>query len=360
MFKTILLSLIIAAGVAAWLLSGQFGNDTPGGAADSVTQSAANAPAKELVLVRTRELVATERTREVVLRGRTEAKRRVDVKAETGGRVVEVLVERGANVTTGAVLVRIAMEDREARLAEAIARVRQRELEFSAAQQLNERGFRSRTKMAESAADLDKAIAYQAQVELAIANTLVLAPFAGVVDDRPVEIGDVLTKGSVVARIVDRDPFLVVGQISERDVNRIKLGDLGRAEMIGGGTVSGKVTFIATTADPRTRTFRVELEVRNRDGSLRDGLTAEIRIPVERQMAQIVSPAILTLNDDGVLGVRTVDGEDIVRFVAVDILGNGEGGVWLSGLPPTVQVITVGQEFVRDGDRVRVSAEPAS
>jgi multidrug efflux system membrane fusion protein len=252
------------------------------------------------------------------------------------------------------------MEDREARLAEAIARVRQRELEFSAAQQLNERGFRSRTKMAESAADLDKAIAYQAQVELAIANTLVLAPFAGVVDDRPVEIGDVLTKGSVVARIVDRDPFLVVGQVSERDVNRIKLGDLGRAEMIGGGTVSGKVTFIATTADPRTRTFRVELEVRNRDGSLRDGLTAEIRIPVERQMAQIVSPAILTLNDDGVLGVRTVDGEDIVRFVAVDILGNGEGGVWLSGLPPTVQVITVGQEFVRDGDRVRVSAEPAS
>ena len=130
--------------------------------------------------------------------------------------------------------------------------------------------------------------------------------------------------------------------------------------MIDGVTISGKVTLIATTADPRTRTFPVALEVRNRDGSLRDGLTAEIRIPVECQMAQIVSPAILTLNDDGVLGVRTVDGEDIVRFVAVDILGNGEGGVWLSGLPPTVQVITVGQEFVRDGDRVRVSAEPAS
>ena len=163
-----------------------------------------------------------------------------------------------------------------------------------------------------------------------------------------------------MANIVDRDPFLVVGQVSERDVHRIKLGDLGRAELVNGDTVEGAVSFISTTADPQTRTFRVELEVPNRDGKLRGGLTSEIRIPVERQLAQVVSPAVLTLNDEGVMGVRTVDEDHIVRFMPVDIIGDDADGVWLSGLPAMVQVITVGQEFVRDGDRVRVSSEPAS
>ena len=360
MIKSIVTSLIIAAAVGAWVLSGQFGEETADAAADGAQQALGNTGAKELVHVRIRELAATERTREVVLRGRTEAMRRVAVKAETSGRVVEVLVERGAIVNAGDVLVRVAIDDREAKLAEAIARVRQRELEYSAAQRLNERGFRSRTKMAESAAELDKAAAYQAQIELDITNTQVLAPFTGVLEDRPAEIGDVLSKGSVVANIVDRDPFLVVGQVSERDVHRIKLGDLGRAELVNGDTVEGAVSFISTTADPQTRTFRVELEVPNRDGKLRDGLTSEIRIPVERQLAQVVSPAVLTLNDEGVMGVRTVDEDHIVRFMPVDIIGDDADGVWLSGLPAMVQVITVGQEFVRDGDRVRVSSEPAS
>ena len=360
MIKSIVTSLIIAAAVGAWILSGQFGEETAGAAIDNVNQAPGRTGTKEFVHVRVRDLVATERTREVVLRGRTEALRRVAVKAETGGRVVEVLVERGASVRAGDVLVRLAMDDREAKLAEAIARVRQRELEYSAAQQLNERGFRARTKMAESAAELDKAIAYQTQVELDITNTRILAPFAGVLDDRPAEIGDVLSKGSVVANVVDRDPFLVVGQVSERDVHRIKLGDRGRAELVNGTIVEGAVSFISTTADPQTRTFRVELAVPNSDGSLRDGLTSEIRIPVERQLAQVVSSAVLTLNDDGVMGVRTVDEDHIVRFIPVDIIGGDDGGVWLSGLPAKVQVIIVGQEFVRDGDEVRVSSETAS
>ncbi len=118
-------------------------------------------------------MVAVERGREVTVRGRTEAKRSVDLRAETSGRVVEILVKKGAVVRQGDVIVRIAMDDREARLAKAVARVRQRELEFNASQRLNERGFRSATKMAEAAAEFDEAMAYQAQVEIDISNTKV-------------------------------------------------------------------------------------------------------------------------------------------------------------------------------------------
>ncbi len=357
MTRSVITSLLIALAVAAWVFSGRLGEDPEAGAANtSVLET--NAARQALpVLVRTRHVIAEERGREVTLRGRTEAKRSVDVKAETRGRVVEIFVRKGAHVKRGDLIARIAMEDREARLAEAEARVRQRELEFNAAQRLNERGFRSATKMAEAAAELDEALAYQTKVEIEISNTSLRAPFAGVVESRPVEVGDVLSIGSVVAQIVDQDPFLVVGQVSERDVQRIRLGDPGRAELVGGQTVEGNVSFIATSANPQTRTFRVELEVSNKDGLLRDGLTSEIRIPVDRQPAHLLSSSALTLNDEGVLGVRIVVPEDTVRFYPVEIIDDTSAGIWITGLPRVTDVITVGQEFVRDGDIVRTAAE---
>ena len=362
MTRSVIFSFIIALAVAGWVFSGQLGDDPEAGATNTSVLDTRAARQILAVLVRTERVVAEERVREVILHGRTEAKRSVDLRAETGGRVVAVLVRKGAVVGRGDVVVRIDMDDREARLAEAVARVRQRELEFNASQRLNERGHRSSTKVAEAAAELDRALAYQIQVEIDISKTEVAAPFAGIIEARPVEVGDVLTKGSVVARVVDQDPFLVVGQVSERDVQRISVGDPGLATLVSGVEIEGRVTFIATTAEPETRTFRVELEVPNIDGRLRDGLTSEISIPVDRQLAHLLSPAALTLNDDGVLGVRIVVSGNIVRFVPVNIIDDTADGIWLSGIPRVADLITVGQEFVRDGDRVRTSseAEPTS
>ena len=362
MTRSVLISFIISLAIAAWMYSGQLGEDPEAGATNTSVLDTRAARQSLPVLVQIERVVAVERGREIILRGRTEAKRSVDLRAETSGRVVEILVRKGAIVRRGDVIVRLAMDDREARLAEAVSRVRQRELEFNASQRLNERGFRSATKVAEAAAELDEALAYQAQVEIDISNTEVVAPFAGVLEARPVEVGDVLATGSVVARIVDQDPLLVVGHVSERDVQRIRVGDPGVATLVGGETVQGRVSFIATTAESQTRTFRVELEVRNPGGRLRDGLTSEISIPIERQLAHLLSPAALTLNDEGVLGVRIVVPEDTVRFVPVKIIDDTADGIWLSGLPSVADLITVGQEFVRDGDRVRTSSgpEPAS
>lgn len=358
MTRSVLISFIIALAVAAWVYSGQWGENPEAGATNTSVLDTRAARQSLPVLVQIERVVAVERGREIILRGRTEAKRSVDLRAETSGRVVEILVRKGAIVRRGDVIVRLAMDDREARLAEAVARVHQRQLEFDASRRLNERGVRSATKLAEAAAERDKALAYQAQVELDIRNTEVVAPFAGVLEERPVEVGDVLTRGSVVARIVDQDPFLVVGQISEREVQRIRVGDPGVATLVTGETVEGRVSFIATTAESQTRTFRVELEVPNPGGRLRDGLTSEISIPIDRQLAHLLSPAALTLNDEGVLGVRIVLPGNTVRFVPVKIIDDTADGIWLSGLPSVADLITVGHEFVRDGDRVRTSSEP--
>jgi multidrug efflux system membrane fusion protein len=144
----------------------------------------------------------------------------------------------------------------------------------------------------------------------------------------------------------------VVGQASELDVGQLQVGLPGSARLASGLTVNGRIRYIATVADEATRTFRVELEVVNPDRLLRAGATAEIRIPVETVSAQRLSPAALTLDDVGRLGVRTVGDSDIVAFAPIRIFSSDLDGVWVTGLGDRATVITVGQEFVRHGEKV--------
>lgn len=363
MNKSIGIAVLIAAAVAVWILSDQWtGGDGNAATAPPTNAAAESAKTETLdVLVEVRTLVAVSRTRRIELRGRTEASRWVDIRAETAARVVAINAKKGAIVRAGQVIVELAIDDREAKLAEAIATVHQRQMEYDASQRLSERGYRAQTKHAEAGAKLDKALAYQAQIELDISNTHIKAPFDGVLELRNVEMGDYVSKNMTIARVVDQDPYLVVGQVSEIDVPFLRVGESGKATLASGEVIEGKLRFIATTAEQKTRTFRVEMEVSNRDGHLRDGLTAEISVEVDERMAHHVSSAILTLNDEGELGVRSVDASNTVKFYPVEIIDDTGDGVWLSGLPESVDVISVGQEFVREGDQVRTErAEEAN
>ncbi len=360
MRRSYILAFVFAVAVAGWVASGQFGIDgepegmgATGTAVGNGSADGADGPIK----VRVSRSVARMQSRDLVLRGRTEANRWVDVKAETKGRVAEVVAREGVRVGRGDTIVRLAMDDRAERLAEAEARVRQRQIEFDAARSLRRKGFRAETKLAEAAAELDAAIAYVARISVDIDRTEIRAPFVGVIETRDVELGDFVEPGDVIARVVDEDPYLVVGQVSERDVGLIGKGDAGAARLANGETVKGSIRYVGSVADAATRTFRMELEVPNKARALRGGVTAEIRIPVESVQAHFLSPALLTLDDDGVLGVRTVNGDSVVEFRPVSVFATRPDGVWVTGLPSAATVITVGQEFVRHGETVRTVPE---
>ncbi|MDP6705466.1 MAG: efflux RND transporter periplasmic adaptor subunit [Alphaproteobacteria bacterium] len=359
MKRSYLLALVIALAAGAWLLSGIY-PDLLAGADDvgptAIDKVADTKPALPLPTVRVARLMARERPEEVVVYGRTEAVRTVLIKAETPGRIVDLPVRRGARVKAGDMLARLALDDREARLSEAEAMVRQRRIEYEAAEKLKAKGFRAKTAHAANEASLDAAKAQVARIEIDISKTRVRAPFDGVVEEQVAELGAYVKVGEVIARLVDEDPYLVVGQVSEIDVARIALGAEGRARLTNGEQVAGKIRFIAATADPETRTFRIELEVPNPGHRLRDGLTAELSLPVGTIRAHAVTPAILTLDDKGRIGVRSVDADRRVRFHAVQILASDGDGVWLAGLPEVVDLIVVGQEFVRHGDAVKAVA----
>ncbi len=354
MRKTYVTAGTIAAAAALWVGSGLFTGQAK--ISDASMAAEANAEA-DLVTVRARTLNAQQRRSDIVVRGRTQALRRVNLRAEAEGRVVDVPAQKGSTVQEGDIICRLAMNDREARRSEANTVLRQRELEHQAATALSAKGYRAETQLAGAKARLDSARASLASIETEIENTIIRAPFDGIVEERPAEIGHYLQKGGSCAVVVDSDPFLVVGQISERDVGKITVNARGTAQLITGQTVEGNIRYISSTADPATRTFRVELEIPNKSGTLRDGITAEIRLPVAEITAHLISPSLLTLNHAGIVGVRTVSSDGIVAFRPVELMGDSEEGVWVTGLADTAKLITVGNEFVKEGQRVAVTLD---
>ena len=140
--------------------------------------------------------------------------------------------------------------------------------------------------------------------------------------------------------------------VSERELTGLSLSSIARARLANGQEIEGPISFISHTADDITRTYRIDVEIDNADFKLRDGLSADVYLTRETVLAHRVSPAILSLSDTGTIGIKIVDNDSIVRFVEVDIVSDTEEGVWLSGLPDSIQLITVGQELVFSGQPV--------
>ena len=186
------------------------------------------------------------------------------------------------------------------------------------------------------------------------------APFDGYLETFSVKEGDYLNTGAVCATIIDPDPMRLIGEVSEKEINFVKVGAKAVAELISGKKVEGVVSFVSTSANKGTRTFRVEIDVKNSDRSIRDGVSAQIAIKGDTILAHKISPSILMLGEAGELGIRTVNEDDQVEFKKIDILEDSMEGIWITGLPKNTRIITVGQEYVFQGQTVNVKEISAS
>ena len=350
MKKSYLIAGVLAAGLAGWLLSGQVG----GNQANETEAEATPADREQQALaVRVRDLKAAPIEREIVTNGKTAALRHVEMRAETNGRVIDIVVREGERVDIGDVMIRLDPRDREASMLEAKALLRQRQIELDAAKKLGEKGFQAETNVALAEANFVSAEAALRRAELDLEHTVIRAPFAGILDRRHVEIGNFVDIGDPVAVMLDQDPYLVTGEVTETEVGKLETGMPGSIRLATGESVKGTLRYIASQADDQTRTFEIELEVPNPGGRVTAGVSAEIRLSVERVPAHRVSPSVLALADDGTLGVKTVDEQDVVVFLPVEIIKADQNEMWLAGLPDDVRVIIVGQGFVSDGTKVR-------
>jgi len=291
--------------------------------------------------------------REIVLRGYTEALRTVSLKSQIKSRITELPIEKGLRVSKGDVICRLDIEDRDANYTESLTLVTQRQLEFKASEKLFAQGHRSETQHSAARSALDAAIARSVRMKVNLDNTVIRAPFDGVINDRLIEVGDYMKEGEVCTLIMEEDPFLVVADISENDINQVEVGDEAYAILQNGRRLDGKIRYTSSIADVSTRTFRVELEVSNPAKDILAGVTAELFIKSDQVVAQKISPATLVLNDIGLVGVRLVDSKNRVSFKESEILGNHADGIWISSIDESSKIIVAGHEFVKAGEIVK-------
>ncbi|MBB4285724.1 efflux RND transporter periplasmic adaptor subunit [Roseospira goensis] len=347
------IAVLITLVTVGWVASGMIGaEEDPQAAEETLRPPAAIQREAPVPQVRVRRAAAETRLTDLRVLGETRASRLVEVKAETGGRVVETGAEDGATVDADTLLVRLALDDRQERVRRAEAAVARWEDRYAADQRLANRDFTSRQRVLESKAALEEARAALAAMRLDIDRTTIRAPFAGVLETRLAEVGDYVGIGDPVARVVDLDPLKVVAKVAEADIGRLQVGQPGRATLVTGRRLEGRVSYIAPVADGVTRTFAVELEVPNPDATVPEGMTAEVRLPLEQVRAHRLSPALLALDDEGRIGVKLVDADNRVVFHPVQVAGDSRDGLWVEGLPDPATLIVVGQEFVRAGQRV--------
>lgn len=317
--------------------------------------AAETAPAAaQIPTVRVARLTASLHEALIPVRGRTEALHQVDVRAEVDGVIAALHFEKGDRVKAGQVLCELKVNDRGARAMQAEAQVAQARKELEVARELYKEGFRSKTQMAQAEASFEAAQAGAATMNIQLANTKIRAPFDGIVDERYANLGDYLQVGSKCAMVVAPEPFLAVGTLSEEMVGQVAPGNKVHVKLVTGQTVEGTVRFVATHADATSRTFRLEVEIPNPDATLKSGVSAEIMIvPSTLVPAVKISSGVLVLEDSGVVGVRVVD-KGVAHFVPVQVISDGPDGMWIAGLPKVADVIVIGQEFVTNGERVKV------
>ncbi|MFT6989366.1 MAG: multidrug efflux system membrane fusion protein [Paraglaciecola sp.] len=342
------IALIIFIALCLWVASGMLK------AEDDQDPAGRKSNQVSLVKVTVEHVTADEVTREISLYGRTEPDRIATLRSEVKGLVKEVHVQEGERVSKGQKIISLEKSEQLSRLQSAKATLKQREVELKGAQALKAQGYQSQTALAQATANLEMAKADMVSFELAVFKSQIIAPFDGIINQRFVEVGDFLKDGDNIAILVDLDPLVISANVTEVNVHGLKTQQLATGRMVTGEMLQGKIRYISSISEPGTNTFKIEVEVPNPDFTQMAGMSTELALPIEKTWAMRISPAVMALDEQGNLGVKTVVDEH-VKFVPIDIVKSDSQGVWLSGMGQQADIITLGHGFVRDGDKVEVA-----
>lgn len=311
-------------------------------------------PAPQSVRVTT--FTAEDMPQIVQLRGRTRANATVAVRAQTSGNIEQMHVTKGDQVSAGDLLCTLDQGTRRASLAQAEAQLAQAQADLENNEELRERGVAPANSARQYAVALASAEAAYEQALAELERTEITATVAGLVQEPMAELGAYLSAGSECATVVQLDPMIFVGAVPEARVGLLDESDQAQVTTVTGQEAVGAVRFVAATADPSSRTFTVEIELPNSDGAIRDGVTADALIRSGSIRAHLVPQSVLTLDSEGTLGVRAVE-DDTVSFYPIEVARDTREGMWVTGLPETVDIITLGQEMVQAGQQVTVSRD---
>ena len=412
MKKSILIATFILLLVVGWIGSGQFSNNVV--AQDEETQevlktetsyseNSENNESEEFTFsVETKIFTSSLIDQSIELQGQTIHNKKIDVKSETSGKINSIEFSRGDNVSENSEMITISLEDRKEKLLSAekdlerlskeiilneknrdnllrqnVERIELYEIEYASAKQLIDKGLSSKSKLSLASFNLANAKADREDIKIKFESTLasleaqitnvksvlknikldinktsIKAPFDGIISEKMVEETEFISVGTPLFSIIDLDPIKIEGYLSEFDVNKVSVGTKAFIEDSNGIKKSGIISFISPSAETSTRTFEITIEADNKDLSYKSGITTKIVIKGSELKAHKIPPSILTLLDDGTVGVKAVDNENMVIFYPTKTIKDTIDGMWVSGLPEKVNLIVSGQEYISLGDTV--------
>lgn len=344
-------AFLLVLAVVGWMGSGALAPDTD----TEVTKI--EETATHLVAVAVAPSKSETVTQYFVAEGQALPDRETTMRAEATGQIKEVLIKKGDLVSAGDVIARFDVAQNEADLNRAQEEHIRAKREFDNAETLVNRGVATNDRLAQARAALASAEAGLTAAQKSFENSEITAAFDGRVEALSLNVGEFVAAGTDVGRIVDNTPLTVTIQVPQQALRDVKLGQTAVVKFITGEESEGTVAFVGSSADAATRTFLAEITVANEDGKVPAGVSAEIRIPTGEATAHFLSPAILSLGTDGTLGIKTVDADNKVAFQPVVIERAQTDGIWVSGLPETASVITIGQGYVNNGEVVNPLSE---
>lgn len=347
-----LAALLVLIGFAAWVATGEF--SSVGSASDTEKPKAVEKEQPK-ALARTVAVVTPPRSvhaRAIRISGLTEADKRAVLATRVGGVIAKLPVRQGQRVKAGDLILMLDAEEKVSAVDNAKQLLVQRQAELDAAERLAKSGNLPKLQLDTARSNLTSAQSALRTAQAELDRNEVKAPFDGIVDRVPVELGSAVMQGGEVATVLALDPIIARGEISERDLRFVKDGDEADIRLVNGETVTGKLRYISRDASAATRTFRVEIAIPNADGAIPAGMTAEITLRAAPTDAVMLPRSVVTLSGEGDLGIRAVDKNNKVVFFPIDLIDDTPKGLVLAGIPADARVIVAGQELVAEGDVV--------
>jgi multidrug efflux system membrane fusion protein len=283
---------------------------------------------------------------------KTEALSVIELRSQTNGVIKKIYNNKGDDVNKGDIICEIEKNDKEEILNSAKADYYDAQTKYDSKLKLVEQDFISKNSLISEKTNLEKTRAVLRKAELQIDYLKIVSPLTAKINDIPSQEGELLANGDVCAVLVNHDPIIVSGNVSEKNISKFKVGMPTKVSFIDGSQKSGKVTYISNIAEPATRSFTIEVTVKNNQNIIRVGTTAEIYIEKEMKNIHLIPSSILSLSDEGIIGIKIIKNDNTVDFIPVDISNLNNDGAYISNLPQSIKVITAGQDYVMPGEKV--------
>ena len=358
MNRSLMLAILLTVVATLWVLSGSLTGSTrePPETAVENSESTGAADADLFKVKAERRSVQTMQDL-IELQGAIEAEREIHIRAETEGTIERIYAQQGQHLKAGEAILSLAINDRQARLEQARAQLKLKKAELSSSQSLKQKNMISENQHQQRLADVAAAEAEIKMIEVEIKQTQIQAAFAGLLNTVQVEEGDYVSPGTALATLVDQSHVIITTEVPQQHIAKLRLGQDVEATLLDGRTVSGKLSYISGAANSTTRTFQIEARADNDQGIEHFGQSAQVKIYLGQREAYYLPASLLNLDRDGNLQIKTLDAEQRVISHQVEIIRSDNAGLWLSGLPDSIHLITVGQGFVADGEQVAIVDE---